>query len=94
MTTEETEETTELCPGREPVGGRRYCYEGCPDFSRVQSYYGLGCPSHLRMCDICGQKVVCPCHVPEKRSPDWHARWLAWIEQTRTLPVLRPAVRR
>jgi len=82
----------DICPGRTPIGGRRYCYEGCPDWPRVQDR--LDCPAHLQMCGICEQKIVCPCHVLEARSPDWHARRLAWIEQTRSLPVLRPTVLR
>ena len=83
---------TEPCPGREPVGGRRYCYEACPDWPQVQDR--LDCPAHLRLCGACEERIVCPCHVLEARSPDWDARRLAWIEQTRTLPALVSALRR
>ena len=41
----DADDELELCPGRAPIGGRRYCYEGCPDWPRVQDR--LGCPAHL-----------------------------------------------
>ena len=92
MTDDLDPQEQELCPGRTPIGGRRYCYEGCPDWPRVQDR--LGCPAHLRLCGVCEERIICPCHVCEVRSPDWHARRLAWIEQTRTLPALVSALRR
>ena len=88
----DTDDELEECPGRVPVGGRRFCYEGCPDWPKVQDR--LGCPGHLKLCDVCEQKVFCPCHVAEARSPGWHEALLAWQERTKRLTPLRPTVLR
>ena len=87
-------ETNELeqCPGRVPVGGRRFCYEGCPDWRRVQDR--LDCPGHLKLCDVCEQKVFCPCHVPEARDVEWEIDYLAWRARTEKLPPLRSTILR
>lgn len=80
------------CPGRAPVGGRRYCYEGCPDWERVQER--LDCPAHLRACGFCGQKSRCPCAAWSERSAMWDAGLVRFLDMAKKLGPLRGTPRR
>ena len=88
----DTDDELEQCPGRVPMGGRRFCYEGCPDWQYVQDR--LDCPAHLRMCGVCEQRILCPCWQASRRMMTWPLAWRAWQERTKRLTPLQSTVLR